>query len=1095
MKPTSDYYVEKLALLVTPRKGILFTVLVAATLVFTGVNRYFSGKGFFTDMGDYVEIGVEMAVLAGVGLYLLWIIAKRSEAMQILQESETRYRSLFEVSPHPMFLHKDGRIIQTNPAGVRFHLAAEADELLGQPILDLVHPDYRETVLKRLKRLDREQDSLATQEIRVLRFDGTTAEVETASVVTTYHNEPAVLTVGYDVTERNRAKRALVESEHRYRQLFDVSPDTMIVHRQGKILLANEAASRSLRMKSPQEMAGKSVFDFIPSHHHQMARQRFDLVEAQSSAAPLLDMTFVRSDGTSGYGEAIAVPTTFEGEPAALSVVRDVTERRRAERALRESERKYRLLVDNAHEGIFVTQDGMLRFVNPRVVEGMEYSEEELLQKPFVEVVYPDDREEVVHYHLRRMSGDEVPWRRSFRVITGTGKVKWIEMESVLITWEGKPAGLCFTTDITDRKLAEEALRESQKLYRDLVENANDIIYVTDADGYFVLMNPVGLRTTGYSLNEITSKHYLDLIPAEYKQQVEKFYGVQFVKGIPDTYYEVPIITKQGETAWIGQSVQLVFEGEAVVGFQAICRDVTDRKIAEEALRESEERYRAVFNNAAAGINLSDREGRFLQVNSKSASMFGYTREELLRMSFFDITHPEDADVSRKHLLELVHGKKDFYGLEKRYVRKDGIVIWADIYVSAIRDAKGEYAATLAVVVDITDRKRSEQERESLREQLLQAQKMEAIGTLAGGIAHEFNNLLTVVSGYTELLLQERDARDPARADLQKIASAAISGAELVHKLRTFGRKAEYQFRPMNLNNEVKEVVKFLSKTISRTIEIQCNLAADLTAINADSAQMEQMFINLVLNSRDAMPEGGKLVVETGNVTLGKEYCSSHVGAKPGDYVMLKVADSGHGMDEATRKRIFEPFFTTRGLAERSGLGLAVVHGIVEKHGGHIDCESKPGEGTTFTIYLPVLTADEDQQELVEEAQIRAGTETLLLVDDEELITDLGKRMLTRAGYTVLTACSGKDAKDVFNANKDEISLVILDLSLPGIGGKQCLREIMEIDSRAKVLIASGYTDLQKKEELIEAGARGFITKPFSMPHLLGQVREILDAA
>jgi two-component system cell cycle sensor histidine kinase/response regulator CckA len=969
VKPTTDYYAEKLANLVTARPWILFSLLVAAPLLFTAVNRYFSGRDFIEDIGDYFEIGLEMVVLVGIGMYLLHIITQKSKVIQTFQDSDTRYR-----------------------------------------------------------------------------------------------------------------------------QLFDISPEPMVVHRQGKILLANEAAARTIGADSPQHMVGRSVFDFMPPDHHAVAEERFNVVESRRIGVPLIEINFLKSDGSVAYAETVALPTTFEGEPAVLSVGRDITKRKQAEEALKESEKKYRLLVDNAYEGIFVSQDGMLKFVNPRVAEVMECSAEELLNKSFVELIYPEDLEQTILYHSQRMAGDDSPMRHFFRVTTHTGKIRWIELESVLITWEGKPAGLCFATDITDRMLAEEALKESQKRYRDLVENANDIIYMTDANGFFLLLNSVGLRVTGYSQDEIVHKHYLDLVSPEYKKQAERFYGTQFVQRIPDTYYELPIVTKQGETVWIGQRVQLVTHEDTVAGFQAICRDITDRKLAEEALRRSEERYRAVFNNATVGINLLDREGRYIQVNSTSANMLGYTPEELQRLTFLDVTHPEDVDISKKHLLELLEGKQDSYRLEKRFMRKDGEVVWADVSVSAIRELQGEYSATLTVVVDITGRKKSEQERESLREQLLQAQKMEAIGTLAGGIAHEFNNLLTIISGYTELLLAGARPGDSTSSDLQKMASACHRGAELVQKLRIFSRRAEYMLRPINLTHEVNDAVKFLSKTISKMIEIRCDLADDLSVVSGDSAQIVQLIINLALNSQDAMPEGGELFIETSNITLDEEYCASHVGTKPGDYVLLSVADTGHGMDETTRQRIFDPFFTTRGLAQRSGLGLAVVHGIVEKHGGRIECESEPGAGTTFKVYLPLLPLEMEEPDSVAETTIPTGSETILLVDDEESIAELGKRFLARAGYTVFVAANGEDAADLYADNKSNISLVILDLLMPGMGGKQCLQELLKIDPMAKVLIASGFTEKAKKDELMAVGARGFVTKPFTMTQLLEDVRSILDS-
>ena len=846
MKSTLDSYGKKLADSVSPRQWILFALLIAVPLLFTCGHIYFSGKSFSSDFGDYVQLGLETVALGVIGLYLLVIIAERS------------------------------RIIE-----------------------------------------------------------------------------------------------GLGESEQLYRQLFDVAPEPMIVHRQGKILFTNNAAARAVGVKSAQDLVGKAVFDFLPSSSHSMAQERFDLVERMNSPAPLIEIAFLRMDGASAYGEVAAVPTTFEGEPAILSIGRDITERRHAQEALKESEKKYRLLVENAH----------------------------------------------------------------------------------------------------------------------------DIIYMTDQNGIFMLFNSVGLRTTGYSHDEIVHKHYLDLIHPDYKKEVERFYGVQFVKRIPDTYYELPIITKSGETVWIGQKVHLIIEGDAVGGFQAICRDITDRKMAEEALRESEERYRAVFDNAAVGINLSDSEGRFIQVNSASARILGYTQAELEGMTFFDVTHRDDLEASNGHFLSLVQGKEESYRLEKRYVRKDGEIVWVDVSVSAIHEAKGRHAATLAVVVDITERKRSEQERENLKGQLLRAQKMEAIGTLTEGISHEFNNLLTIVSGYTELLLADKVSHDPEYPDLQKIASACRRGADLVQKLRIFGRKADYEFRPLNLNHEVQETVKLVSKSMPKMIEIQCNLAEGLRAVSADSAQIGQMIINLALNGQDAMPEGGKLILETGNVTLDEAYCSSHVGAKPGNYVQLTVTDSGHGMGETTMQRIFEPFYTTRGLAQRSGMGLAVVHGIVENHGGHMSCESNLGSGTTFKIYLPALAPEAAVMDFEAEAAVMGGSETILLTDDEELITDLGKRILTRAGYTVLVASNGRQAADLYREKQGSIAMVILDLIMPGMGGKQCLREILAMDPRAKVLIASGHADMANKQLYIEAGAKGFVSKPFTLTQLLAEVRKVLDAA
>ena len=307
-------------------------------------------------------------------------------------------------------------------------------------------------------------------------------------------------------------------------------------------------------------------------------------------------------------------------------------------------------------------------------------------------------------------------------------------------------------------------------------------------------------------------------------------------------------------------------------------------------------------------------------------------------------------DSSRKELLPLQQGTKDSYRLEKRYVRKDGKVIWAEFSVSAIRDASGEYSATLAVVIDITERKKSEQERESLQKQLLQAQKMEAIGTLAGGIAHDFNNLLQVVLGYADLLLMKKEPKDPDRKKLEVIQHAARDGADLVARILTFSRKGESKIRPMDLNDEIRRVEKLLRRALPKMIQIELLLADDLRIVDADPAQIEQVILNLGVNAQHALPEGGRLIIETSNVPLSDDSANTHPGEKPGKYVLLTVSDTGMGMPPEVLDRIFEPFFTTKANGEGTGLGLAMVYGIVTQHGGYIICYSEPGMGTSFRM-------------------------------------------------------------------------------------------------------------------------------------------------
>ena len=370
---------------------------------------------------------------------------------------------------------------------------------------------------------------------------------------------------------------------------------------------------------------------------------------------------------------------------------------------------------------------------------------------------------------------------------------------------------------------------------------------------------------------------------------------------------------------------------------------------------------------------------------------------------------------------------------------------------------------------------------------------MEAVGTLAGGIAHEFNNLLQAVQGYAELFLLRRKKGEASYSELHEIVRAAKRGAELSQQLLTFSRKVESKLRPVDLNLEVEKAIRLLERTIPKMIKIELRLSQGLRPVNADPAQMEQILVNLALNAKDAMPDGGKLTIATENAILDEEYCLRHTEAKLGQCVLLMASDTGHGMEKNTLERIFEPFFTTKGLGEGTGIGLAIVYGIVKNHGGHITCSSKPGAGTSFEIYLPAIEHEVVFEKDAEPGLLVGGSETILLVDDEEFILDLAKQTIARFGYTVITALDGETALEFYRKEQGDIDLVILDLVMPGMSGRECLEGLRNIDPRAKVVIASGYSDAGLKEEAIEAGAKSFIGKPYEMRQLLQVVREVLD--
>jgi two-component system cell cycle sensor histidine kinase/response regulator CckA len=435
----------------------------------------------------------------------------------------------------------------------------------------------------------------------------------------------------------------------------------------------------------------------------------------------------------------------------------------------------------------------------------------------------------------------------------------------------------------------------------------------------------------------------------------------------------------------------------------------------------------------------------------------------------------------------------------KKAVRREERVDekWFDTTIAPVTDSEGTVTRLAVFSRDITDQKRAEEERRRMEAQLSHSQKMEAIGTLAGGIAHDFNNLTQAILGYTEILLMERDPYDPDSAKLREIERAVKRASDLTQQLLTFSRKVESKAKPMDLNQSVRNVEKLLRRTIPRMIDVETDLAKDLKSINADPAQIEQILMNLGVNARDAMPEGGRLLIKTENANLDPGYCRVHPECLPGEYVLLTFSDTGQGMGEDVLTHIFEPFFTTKEIGKGTGLGLATVYGLVKNHQGHISCESELGKGTIFRIYLPSL--ETQAPELHDKAKVEplppGGSETILFVDDEESLQFLAEEVLTKMGYRLLKAWNGEQAITLYKANKEDISLVILDVIMPGMGGKRCLAELMKLDPMAKIIVASGYTDEEPKENFLKMGAKEFLSKPYKMKSILDVVRKVLDEA
>jgi two-component system, cell cycle sensor histidine kinase and response regulator CckA len=518
---------------------------------------------------------------------------------------------------------------------------------------------------------------------------------------------------------------------------------------------------------------------------------------------------------------------------------------------------------------------------------------------------------------------------------------------------------------------------------------------------------------------------------------------------------------------------------------------------AEDACRESEKRYREIFNEAPIGFHELDREGRIMRVNRTELEMLGCRAEEMLGRPVWSFIVEEE--MTRKITLAKLEGDRSFHEtFERTYRRKDDKTLQVLVKDQLIRDKEGRITGIRSMMEDITERRRTEEALRKSEEQLRQWQKVEAIGRLAGGVAHDFNNLLTTITGCTEDLIGQFERRDPRLEGIKEIHRAAERATALTRQLLAFGRRQVLHPQVLNLNGVVGEMEHMLRRLIGEDLELVTLLAPEIWSVKVDRGQIEQVVMNLALNARDAIPEGGKVTIETANLELDEEYARTHVSAKPGAYVMLAISDTGCGMDKETQSHLFEPFFTTKEKGKGTGLGLSTVYGIVKQSGGNIWAYSEPGRGSTFKIYLPRV--QETAGRIAESrpapsSEVRGGVETILLVEDEESVRKMVGKILGGQGYTILEAAHGDEAIRVCGNHKGPIHLLMTDVIMPRMSGRELAETLRPLRKEMKVLYMSGYPDNTIVHHGVLEPGTAFLQKPFSLRALEQKVREVLDTA
>jgi PAS domain S-box-containing protein len=707
----------------------------------------------------------------------------------------------------------------------------------------------------------------------------------------------------------------------------------------------------------------------------------------------------------------------------------------------------------------------------------------------YYERVYPDDRMRVRQAALTAVD-ERRDYTVEFRFYHSDGSLRWMEGRGKAVyDADGTPTKIYgIGIDITDRKQSEADLRQSQnhlalaqqigkmgsfewdfKAGKFIVSKELDVLYGVNT----------GNLQGGFSA-------WLNFVHPDDREAVEQEMEDVLLSG--NLLNEYRIITPAGETRWISAIAKVFYDSEGkperIVG---VNKNITERKQTELRLLESEKRFRAIFDNAAIGIGLVDLEGQIFLSNHALQQMLGYTEKELQSMSYTELTHREDIEKDLILVEELFKGRTNYYQIEKRYTKKNGDVIWGHLTASAVSNAGGETLFAIGMIEDVTVRKQ-------LESQLRQAQKLESVGRLAGGIAHDFNNMLTAINGYSDLTLRKLEPENSLRGNIEEIKKAGERSAQLTHQLLAFSRQQILQPKVLDLNETIHDTSKMLQRLIGEDIELQLVLNPKIRQIYADPGQLTQVIMNLIVNARDAMPDGGKIVVQTDDIYLDEEFVKGHYPMEIGNYVMLSVSDNGTGMDEKTQRQIFEPFFTTKAQGEGTGLGLSTVYGIVKQSGGYIWVESELKRGTTLLIYFPSVIEETKPEETMGADYIfQSGSEAILIVEDEPMVRSLTRQILEECGYQVLEAGSGHEALKICEQSNCRIDLLMTDVVMPGMSGRELAEKLMILLPHIKVLFTSGYTTDAVIKHGISEAKQNFIQKPFTFEILSKKVRNIID--
>jgi PAS domain S-box-containing protein len=1038
--------------------------------------------------------------------------ARHKRAEEALKESGDHLRTLLDLPLDNVALLMDtkGVLIECN-ANLPKRLGLKSDDIIGKCIFDFLPSDVAKS------RKEKHQEVVRTH--RPVRVEDETEGCWYEHVAYPIFDENGevvrIAVFSYDITSRKKTEQALRESEDRYRSIFKNAVEGIYqASPEGRYLRVNPAFARIHGFDSPEEMMA-SVADIATQIFPNPAawQKSREILEKEGSVVNF-EFELYRKDKSKVWVSTSA--RAVRGDSGEVlhyeGMVEDITERKQAEEKLRESENRFRAIADYTYDWeSWVDPLGKLLWINPGVSRLTGYTVEECMAMPDYPLPLIDrkDRARIARLFeeaLRGTSDND----QEFRLRRKDGSVKW-----AAVSWQpifdarGTPLGhRSSVRDITARKQAEEALKksrdelelrvrertaelqsaydtlaENERLYRNLFDNASVGMFQSRFDGSgFIRINEAYATALGYESPEEAKSAITDTTTQLYADPENRRTLLAALER--DEWYcaEQPRIRKDGSVMIARVAVRKVLSHDGTPAYlEGIVEDITERKRAEKALQESEEKYRSVVESSFVGFHIvQDDIYRF--VNKGFCQITGYDYDELVnKVNPLDIIHPDDRKTVQFNLKKRMGSEANHVEYGCRVIKKDGQISYVKVFGTALL-YNGRSAAA-GTVIDVT------RERD-LEQQLLRTQKLEALGTLAGGIAHDFNNVLVGITGFTEMVRDDLPPDSLEHHRLGLVLKGAHRGRDLVRQILTFSRQAPCEQKPVTLGDIVEEGLKLLRPLLPAAVEIRSTSLTTDDTILADSGQIHQVLMNLCINGAQAMGKKGGVLEVTVTVDYFKKDMRSP-GMKPGDYVTLTVRDTGSGMKPEVLERIFDPFFTTKTHGEGTGLGLSVVHGIVKNHGGFINVESEPGKGSVFSIHLPKL----ERETLApgEELPLPGGKECILFVDDEDILVELSQERLTQTGYEVVATTSVLGALEIFKKEPRKFDLVITDYAMPDMTGVDFARKLLKVRSDIPIILCTGYSDDISADKATKAGIKEFLLKPQGKRELDLAIRRVLD--